>query len=105
LYNLVLKTVSLEALTAILSSICIAKLLGSSINKNNHTHFVNIGLANGVLLHTFLDSVNGQLTNTTRKSASWPFQPSLPETPPAIEPITLGPCTDLSPANLRSTSN
>ncbi|PLW18749.1 hypothetical protein PCANC_08798 [Puccinia coronata f. sp. avenae] len=46
----------LEALTAIPSSICIAKLLDSLIDKNNHAHFVNIGLANDVLLHTVLDS-------------------------------------------------
>ncbi|WAQ83107.1 hypothetical protein PtA15_3A474 [Puccinia triticina] len=46
------------------TSICIAEILDSSINKNNKTLFVNIGLANGILLRTVLDSVNAQLTET-----------------------------------------
>ncbi|OAV86971.1 hypothetical protein PTTG_09613, partial [Puccinia triticina 1-1 BBBD Race 1] len=33
-------------------------------NKNNKTLFVNIGLANGILLRTVLNSVNAQLTET-----------------------------------------
>ncbi|PLW12995.1 hypothetical protein PCANC_20927 [Puccinia coronata f. sp. avenae] len=73
--NSVLETISLQALTAVPSSICIAELLDSSIDKNNHTLFVNIGLANGVLLRTVLDSVNGQLTDTrTRFLGSRPVK-------------------------------
>jgi splicing factor 3B subunit 3 len=39
-------------------------MLDASIDKNMPTLFVNIGLANGVLLRTVLDPVNGQLTDT-----------------------------------------
>ncbi|KAG0149752.1 hypothetical protein CROQUDRAFT_104890 [Cronartium quercuum f. sp. fusiforme G11] len=73
--NSVLETISLQALTAVPSSICIAELLDSSIDKNNETLFVNIGLSNGVLLRTVLDSVNGQLTDTrTRFLGSRPVK-------------------------------
>jgi len=73
--NSVLETISLQALTAVPSSICIAELLDSSIDKHNETLFVNIGLANGVLLRTVLDSVNGQLTDTrTRFLGSRPVK-------------------------------
>ncbi|KAH9441381.1 hypothetical protein Pst134EB_030047 [Puccinia striiformis f. sp. tritici] len=73
--NSVLETISLQALTAVPSSICIAELLDSSIDKLNPTLFVNIGLANGVLLRTVLDSVNGQLTDTrTRFLGSRPVK-------------------------------
>ncbi|KAF7971621.1 hypothetical protein HWV62_20728 [Athelia sp. TMB] len=59
-----LETISLQALTAPPSSICIADMLDASINKTHSTMFVNIGLQNGVLLRTVLDPVNGQLTDT-----------------------------------------
>lgn len=59
-----LETISLQALTAPPSSICIADMLDASINKTQPTMFVNIGLQNGVLLRTVLDPVNGQLTDT-----------------------------------------
>ncbi|KAE9403897.1 hypothetical protein BT96DRAFT_964384 [Gymnopus androsaceus JB14] len=59
-----LETISLQALTAPPSSICIAEMLDASINKNQPTLFVNIGLQNGVLLRTVLDPINGQLTDT-----------------------------------------
>ncbi|KAA1111956.1 pre-mRNA-splicing factor rse1 [Puccinia graminis f. sp. tritici] len=73
--NSVLETISLQALTAVPTSICIAELLDSSIDKNSETLFVNIGLANGVLLRTVLDSVNGQLTDTrTRFLGSRPVK-------------------------------
>ncbi|CAH7667624.1 CPSF A subunit region-domain-containing protein [Phakopsora pachyrhizi] len=73
--NSVLETISLQALTAVPSSICIAELLDSSIDKSNETLFVNIGLSNGVLLRTVLDSVNGQLTDTrTRFLGSRPVK-------------------------------
>lgn len=62
--NSALETISLQALTAPPSSICIAELLDASIDKMHKTLFVNIGLSNGVLLRTVLDSVNGQLTDT-----------------------------------------
>ncbi|CAL1706734.1 unnamed protein product [Somion occarium] len=59
-----LETISLQALTAPPSSICIADMLDAGINKTQLTTFVNIGLQNGVLLRTVLDPVNGQLTDT-----------------------------------------
>ncbi|KAF8690293.1 CPSF A subunit region, partial [Rhizoctonia solani] len=59
-----LETISLQALTAPPTSICIAEMLDASIDKNMPTLFVNIGLSNGVLLRTVLDPVNGQLTDT-----------------------------------------
>ena len=59
-----LETISLQALTAPPSAICIASMLDASINKSMPTLFVNIGLQNGVLLRTVLDPVKGQLTDT-----------------------------------------
>ncbi|KAJ7824665.1 mono-functional DNA-alkylating methyl methanesulfonate N-term-domain-containing protein [Mycena olivaceomarginata] len=59
-----LEAISLQALTAPASSICIADMLDASINKTQPTMFVNIGLQNGVLLRTVLDPINGQLTDT-----------------------------------------
>lgn len=59
-----LETISLQALTAPPSAICIADMLDSSIDKNQPTTFVNIGLQNGVVLRTVLDPINGQLTDT-----------------------------------------
>ncbi|OBZ70629.1 Pre-mRNA-splicing factor RSE1 [Grifola frondosa] len=59
-----LETISLQALTAPPSAICIADMLDAGINKSQPTTFVNIGLQNGVLLRTVLDPVNGQLTDT-----------------------------------------
>ncbi|KAI6125748.1 CPSF A subunit region-domain-containing protein [Pisolithus croceorrhizus] len=59
-----LETISLQALTAPPSAICIADMLDASINKAQPTTFVNIGLQNGVLLRTVLDPINGQLTDT-----------------------------------------
>ncbi|EIM81285.1 uncharacterized protein STEHIDRAFT_86633 [Stereum hirsutum FP-91666 SS1] len=59
-----LETISLQALTAPPSALCIADMLDAGINKSQPTMFVNIGLQNGVLLRTVLDPVNGQLTDT-----------------------------------------
>ena len=56
--------VSLQALTAPPSSIVVADILDASIDKFHSTLFVNIGLSNGVLLRTVLDSLSGQLTDT-----------------------------------------
>jgi splicing factor 3B subunit 3 len=59
-----LETISLQALTAPPSAICIVHMLDASVNKMHPTMFVNIGLQNGVLLRTVLDPTNGQLTDT-----------------------------------------
>lgn len=50
------------------SSICIAEMIDTSIDKNHPTTFLNIGLVNGVLLRTVIDTVNGQLTDTRQRS-------------------------------------
>jgi splicing factor 3B subunit 3 len=57
-------TISIQALTAVPSSICVAEILDGTIDKVRPTLFVNIGLVNGVLLRTVLDSTTGQLTDT-----------------------------------------
>ncbi|KAI8974178.1 CPSF A subunit region-domain-containing protein [Trametes punicea] len=59
-----LEAISLQALTAPPSSICIAEILDASLNRTQPTMFVNIGLQNGVLLRTVLDPLNGHLTDT-----------------------------------------
>ncbi|KEI42808.1 uncharacterized protein L969DRAFT_92232 [Mixia osmundae IAM 14324] len=59
-----LETISIQALTALPSSICIAEILDSSVDKTRPTTFVNIGLQNGVLLRTVLDPMSGRLTDT-----------------------------------------
>ncbi|RDB18465.1 Pre-mRNA-splicing factor RSE1 [Hypsizygus marmoreus] len=59
-----LETLSLQALTAPASSICITDMLDPSMNKVQPTTFVNIGLQNGVLLRTVLDPISGQLSDT-----------------------------------------
>ncbi|KAI9057487.1 hypothetical protein FKP32DRAFT_1615311 [Trametes sanguinea] len=59
-----LEVISLQALTAPPSSICIAEILDASLNRAQPTTFVNIGLQNGVLLRTVLDPLSGQLTDT-----------------------------------------
>lgn len=62
-----LSTLSLQALTAVPASICIAEMVDTSIDKNHPTMFLNIGLQNGVLLRTVIDTVNGQLTDTRQR--------------------------------------
>ncbi|WVQ82855.1 pre-mRNA-splicing factor RSE1 [Cryptococcus sp. DSM 104549] len=59
-----LDTLSLQALTAPPTSICLAEIFDTSIDKNRHTMFLNIGLANGVLLRTVVDPVDGSLSDT-----------------------------------------
>ncbi|TIB68603.1 hypothetical protein E3P77_00973 [Wallemia ichthyophaga] len=59
-----LEVVSVQAVTAQPYSICVAEIFDKSLDKYNPTLFVNIGLMNGVLLRTVLDTVNGSLTDT-----------------------------------------
>ncbi|WVR03143.1 pre-mRNA-splicing factor RSE1 [Kwoniella sp. DSM 27419] len=59
-----LQTLSLQALTAPPASICLAEIFDTSIDKNRPTMFLNIGLANGVLLRTVVDPVDGSLSDT-----------------------------------------
>ncbi|KDN45467.1 putative splicing factor 3B subunit 3 [Tilletiaria anomala UBC 951] len=70
-----LEGISIQALTASPSSICIAEMLDVTINRSHPTLFVNIGLQNGLLLRTVLDSISGQLTDTrTRFLGSRPVK-------------------------------
>ncbi|KAF5357416.1 hypothetical protein D9758_005852 [Tetrapyrgos nigripes] len=59
-----LETISLQALTAPPSSICVAEMMDFSITRVEPVMFVNIGLQNGVLLRTVLDPQTGQLVDT-----------------------------------------
>lgn len=59
-----LTTMSLQALTAPPSSICLAEIFDTSIDRNRPTMFLNIGLINGVLLRTVVDPVEGSLSDT-----------------------------------------
>lgn len=59
-----LETLSLQALTAPPSDICLAEIFDTSIDKNRATLFLTIGLVNGVLLRTVVDPVDGSLSDT-----------------------------------------
>ncbi|PWN49180.1 putative splicing factor 3B subunit 3 [Violaceomyces palustris] len=70
-----LASISIQALTASPSSICVAEMNDVTIDRNHPTLFVNIGLQNGVLLRTVLDPISGQLTDTrTRFLGSKPVR-------------------------------
>ncbi|KAJ7736727.1 CPSF A subunit region-domain-containing protein [Mycena maculata] len=55
-----LENISLQALTSPPSSICMVEVSGTFLSS---IHFVHIGLRNGVLLQTILDTSNGQLVD------------------------------------------
>lgn len=59
-----METLSIQALTAPPTSLCMVQMLDTSIDKVHPTTFVNIGLQTGVLLRTVLDAANGELTDT-----------------------------------------
>ncbi|GMK57012.1 hypothetical protein CspeluHIS016_0308520 [Cutaneotrichosporon spelunceum] len=58
------ETLSLQALTAPPSDICLAEMFDTSIDKNRATMFMTIGLVNGVLLRTVVDPIDGSLSDT-----------------------------------------
>ncbi|KDQ52575.1 hypothetical protein JAAARDRAFT_73058 [Jaapia argillacea MUCL 33604] len=58
-----LQTISFQALTAPPSSICIVDMVDGSISNAQPTTFVLIGLINGILLRTVMDSIHGQLSD------------------------------------------
>lgn len=60
-------TLSLQALTAPPTSICLAEIFDTTVDKNRPTLFLNIGLQTGVLLRTVVDPVNGELTDTRQR--------------------------------------
>ena len=59
-----METLSIQALTAPPTSLCMVHMIDTSIDKIHPTLFVNIGLQTGVLLRTVLDAANGELTDT-----------------------------------------
>ncbi|WFD27989.1 pre-mRNA-splicing factor rse1 [Malassezia nana] len=59
-----LSQVSLQALTAPPSSLCMCEMLDTSVDRHHLTMFVGIGLTNGVYIRTVLDPATGQLTDT-----------------------------------------
>lgn len=70
-----LASISIQALTALPSSICISEMQDNLVDRHHLTTFVNIGLQNGVLLRTVLDPITGQLTDTrTRFLGSKPVK-------------------------------
>ncbi|KAN0060282.1 pre-mRNA-splicing factor rse1 [Thecaphora frezii] len=70
-----LASISIQALTALPSSICIAEMQDNIVDRHHPTLYVNIGLQNGVLLRTVLDAITGQLTDTrTRFLGSKPVR-------------------------------
>lgn len=60
-------TNSHQALTAPPTSICLAEMFDTTVDKNRPTLFLNIGLQTGVLLRTVVDPVNGELTDTRQR--------------------------------------
>ena len=68
-------TISIQALTAPPTSICMLEMLDAAVDKVHTTLFVNIGLQNGVQIRTVLDPSTGQLTDTrTRFLGSKPVK-------------------------------
>jgi splicing factor 3B subunit 3 len=57
----------MQALTAPPTSICLAEMFDTTVDKNRPTLFLNIGLQTGVLLRTVVDPVNGELTDTRQR--------------------------------------
>ncbi|KAG0170726.1 Splicing factor 3B subunit 3 [Apophysomyces sp. BC1034] len=59
-----LESVSMQAMQGIPSSLCIIEMLDTGIERGHGTQYLNIGLTNGVLLRTILDTITGQLSDT-----------------------------------------
>lgn len=57
-----LETISMQALSAMPESLCLTEMIDSTSGITSL--FVNIGLSNGVLLRTTIDSITGALTDT-----------------------------------------
>ncbi|CAO0802797.1 unnamed protein product [Mucor circinelloides] len=57
-----LEAISMQALQGVPSSLCIVEMMDTGIEHG--TTYLNIGLTNGVLLRTILDTITGQLSDT-----------------------------------------
>ncbi|KAI7907481.1 CPSF A subunit region-domain-containing protein [Cokeromyces recurvatus] len=59
-----LEAVSMQAVQGVPSSLCIVEMMDTGVELGHGTTYLNIGLSNGVLLRTILDTVTGQLSDT-----------------------------------------
>ncbi|ORX89541.1 hypothetical protein K493DRAFT_326164 [Basidiobolus meristosporus CBS 931.73] len=70
-----LETLSMQAVTATPESLAIIEMIDQDADRSHGTLYLNIGLQNGVLLRTLLDSVTGLLSDTrTRFLGSRPVK-------------------------------
>jgi splicing factor 3B subunit 3 len=59
-----LESVSMQAAQGVPSSLCIIEMMDTGNEIGHGTQYLNIGLNNGLLMRTVLDTVNGQLSDT-----------------------------------------
>jgi splicing factor 3B subunit 3 len=59
-----LEAISMQALQGVPSSLCIVEMMDTGIEVGHGTTYLNIGLSNGILLRTVLDTITGQLSDT-----------------------------------------
>ncbi|RCH93139.1 pre-mRNA-splicing factor rse1, partial [Rhizopus stolonifer] len=59
-----LEPVSMQALQGVPSSLCIVEMMDTGIELGHGTTYLNIGMSNGLLLRTALDTITGQLSDT-----------------------------------------
>lgn len=59
-----LESISMQAVQGVPSSLCIIEMVESTVERGHGTQYLNIGLSNGVLLRTVLDTITGQLSDT-----------------------------------------
>ncbi|KAI9487668.1 MAG: CPSF A subunit region-domain-containing protein [Benjaminiella poitrasii] len=59
-----LDAVSMQAVQGVPSSLCMVEMMDTGVELGHGTTYLNIGLSNGVLLRTVLDTITGQLSDT-----------------------------------------
>ncbi|KAI8088902.1 CPSF A subunit region-domain-containing protein [Halteromyces radiatus] len=59
-----MEPVSMQALQGVASSLSILEMFDTGSTKGHGTQYLNIGMANGILLRTVLDTVTGQLSES-----------------------------------------
>ncbi|KAG2186047.1 hypothetical protein INT43_002485 [Umbelopsis isabellina] len=59
-----LESVSMQAAQGVPSSLCIIEMMDTGNEIGHGTQYLNIGLSNGLLMRTVLDTVNGQLSDS-----------------------------------------
>ncbi|OZJ04986.1 hypothetical protein BZG36_01775 [Bifiguratus adelaidae] len=62
--NACLESMSMQALQGVSSSLCVVEMADSGSAAGHGTLYLHIGLSNGVMLRTVLDSVTGQLSDS-----------------------------------------